>query len=94
MTTMDEKAQLYMSEELQPEFITKDVVVYTYLNYYPKEYLNDYPEFFLNKLKKVKLLNENEIDILNKYLNMNNRDIKDFFNFNFVTPELIEYVGW
>ena len=91
---MEELSQKYMNNELQPEFITKEVVVYTYLNHYPKEYLNDYPDFFLRKLINVNALNDNEINILNNYLNDNNRIIENFFNFDFVTPELIEYVGW
>jgi len=86
----------YMNDELSNEEITKEIVVYTYLNHYPKEHLYNYPQFFMNKLNNTNSLNDDNKIILQEYLNKNidNNNIEDFFNMEFVTPELIAYVGW
>ena len=77
----------------------QEMVKYTYLNYYPEEDLFNYPQFFMNKLNNnVNLLSNENRDILQNYINNNQTidrsNIEEFFNFEFVTPELIGYVGW
>ena len=53
----------------------------------------------MNKLNNnVNLLSNENRDILQNYINNNQTidrsNIEEFFNFEFVTPELIGYVGW
>ena len=95
---MEELSRKYMNDELSRDEITREVVSYTYLNYYPEEDLFNYPQFFLNKLNNANLLSNENKNILQNYINQNNNidrsNINEFFNFDFVTPELISYVGW
>ena len=96
---MEELSRKYMNDELSRNEITREIVKYTYLNYYPEEDLFNYPQFFMNKLNNnVNLLSNENRDILQNYINNNQTidrsNIEEFFNFEFVTPELIGYVGW
>ena len=95
---MEELSKKYMNNELSTDEITMEIVTYTYLNHYPEEYLFQYPQYFLNKLNSTNLLSDVNKDILQNYINENNNidrsNIDQFFNMEFVTPELIAYVGW
>ena len=95
---MEELSRKYMNDELSSNEITREIVSYTYLNHYPEEDLFNYPQFFLNKLNNVNLLtNENRNTLqnyINQYNNIDRSNIEEFFNFDFVTPDLIAYVGW
>lgn len=96
---MEELSRKYMNDELSSNEITREIVKYTYLNYYPEEDLFNYPQFFMNKLNNnVNLLSNENRDILQNYINnhqtIDRSNIEEFFNFEFVTPELIGYVGW
>ena len=95
---MEELSEKYMNDELPRNEITREIVTYTYLNHYPEDLLFNYPQFFLNKINSTNLLNHDDKLILENYINTNQvidrSNIDQFFNMQFVTPELIGYVGW
>ena len=83
---MEELSRKYMNDELSRNEITREIVKYTYLNYYPEEDLFNYPQFFMNKLNNnVNLLSNENRDILQNYINNNQTidrsNIEEFFNF-------------
>lgn len=88
----------FFNDELDKKYITKDILIYAYLNLYEEEFLYEYPDFFYHKLINTNILSDNEKNYFNNYFKNkkfnNKNDMIDFFNDDYITVDMLCYVGW